>query len=152
MNTILKSKFLELTSAIKKNDLNSVGSIDAVLADIAKENDPSTVAVLLLSLDDNFDFDEGVFSIIHTAEAFDDQTYIPGFLATIPHLFQSSPRWASIVLIRILNHAGSKEALIKSLMQSPEPTKKAVEQLCNQINDQSTDFLSKTVAVLVATK
>lgn len=152
MNTILKSNFLELTSAIKENDLNSVRNIDAILEDIAQENDPASVTVLLLSLDDNFDFDEGMFSIIHTAEAFADQIYIPGFLAAIPHLFRSSPRWASIVLMRILNNTGSKDALIKSLMQSPEPTKKAVEQLCNQINDQSTDFLSKTVAVLVATK
>ncbi|USX11291.1 Imm30 family immunity protein [Oxalobacteraceae bacterium OTU3CAMAD1] len=152
MNPTLVSAFEKLTFAIKSNDEQSVKSIDSSLETIAEERDPVSVAFLLLSLEDDFSFDEGMFSVIHTAEAFDDQEYVAGFLAAIPHILTTAPKWASIVLMRILNSEETKRELIRALVKSDASVKKSVEDLCNRINGQSTDFLSKTVAVLVATK
>lgn len=152
MNPNLTTAFEQLTLAVKSNSDQSVTGIDSALQIIAQEADPITVAVLLLSLDDQFQFDEGMFSIIHTAEMFDDKIYVSGFLTAIPHLTKAAPKWASIVLMRILNSDETKKELIRALISSNQDAKKAVENLCNMINQQSTDFLSKTVAVLVATR
>ncbi|WP_090313469.1 Imm30 family immunity protein [Duganella sp. CF517] len=152
MNPTLASSFEKLTFAIKSNNEQSVKNIDISLKSIAEERDPVSVAFLLLSLEDDFQFDEGMFSVIHTAETFDDREYVAGFLNAIPHMLTTAPKWASIVLTRILNSEETKRELIRALVKSNASIKKSVEDLCNRINDQGTDFLSKTVAVLVATK
>lgn len=152
MSARIESAFEALTLAIKKNDDTSVREIDRNLGAISKETDPNTIAPLLLSLDDSFSFDEGMFSVIHTAENFDDSSYIAGFLTAIPHLVDTAPKWSSIILMRIFNSDETNTELLQKLLNSPQITKKKIAYLCDLINLESTDFLNKTVAVIMATK
>ena len=148
MNPKLIQAFEELSLAI---DSTSTERIDRALMSITQENDPRSVASLLLLLNDGFQFDEGMFSIIHTAEMFDDKNYVDGFIMAIPRLFKSSPRMASIVLIRMLNNDVTSEILVNFLAKANYCVKISVRALCASINEDDPDFLCKSHALLVVT-
>ena len=147
MNPTLAQAFEELSLA---TDSTSTARIDRALMSIAQENDPTSVETILLSLNDGFQFDEGMFSIIHTAEMFDDENYVDGFIGAIPRLFKSSPRMASIVLIRILNNESTSEILVNSIAKANDCVKSSVRALCVNINEDDPDFSRKSHPLLIA--
>ncbi|WP_312687380.1 Imm30 family immunity protein [Brevundimonas nasdae] len=105
---------------------------------------------LLASLSDKAEYDEGMFSIIHAAESVDDTPYVSALLAAFPALSASSPRWASIVLMRVLNSSQAQHELVRQLRDASAPIKESVRAMCERINEVSPEFLSKTVPVTLA--
>ncbi len=105
---------------------------------------------LLASLSDKAEYDEGMFSIIHAAESLDDEPYVSALLSIFPALSKSAPRWASIVLMRVMNDEASRLALVRLLRDSHALIKEPVRSMCDRINAASPEFLSKTVPVIVA--
>src|SRR4051812_16755175 len=73
--------------------------IDAVVSKLLSERDERLVGDLLSLLSDGADHDQGMFSLIHAAESFDDGSYIRSLLLVFTILMSSAPRWASIVLM-----------------------------------------------------
>lgn len=63
-------------------------------------------------IDDGAD-DLITFGLVHTIERFDDPVYLQHWLAGLPHLTQRSPRWAQILLLRILNSPPASTELLK---------------------------------------
>lgn len=126
--------------------------IDAAVAKILATNDPRIARDLLSCLSDRADHDEGMFSLIHAAESFDDATYVRALLEGFDKLVLSAPRWASIVLMRVLNSTATKAELVIQLHSAPSATKGAIANMCERINGVSPEFLSKTVVVMVAAK
>lgn len=105
---------------------------------------------LLASLSDEAEYDEGMFSIIHAAESVDDTLYVSALLAAFPALSASSPRWASIVLMRVLNSNQAQHELVRQLRDASAPIKESVRVMCERINEVSPNFLSKTLPVTLA--
>lgn len=123
---------------------------ESVLADIASLNDPTCIVLLSSFFDDNAEFDELMFSIVHTIENFDDATYASELVKAAPRLCEKSPRWASIVFMRVLNSPTSTEALVDSLRNGTDEQREAVHSLMRKINDVSAEFIEKTQPVLQA--
>ncbi|WP_225007415.1 Imm30 family immunity protein [Novosphingobium percolationis] len=123
--------------------------IDAALKPIGSVGDPRTIAPLLLMLTDDVE-DEGLWSLVHAAEHFDDATYIRHFLAALSGVVAGSSRWASILLMRILNSEASRAELIRQVRIAPVDTRKAAALLCGAINERDARFLAKTTSVLLA--
>jgi len=123
--------------------------VDALLA----EGGATLSEDLLASLSDKAEYDEGMFSIIHSAESLDEipyASYVSAILSIFPTLSTSSPRWASIILMRVMNSDTTRHELVHQLREAPAPIKESVRSMCERINEVSPQFLSKTVSVTLA--
>lgn len=124
--------------------------IDIAINELVAEGDERLPSDLLSLLSDGAEYDEGMFSLIHAAETCDDRAYVHSLLSVFPDLVTSSPRWASIVLMRVLNGPSAQTEMVRQLRTAPVSTKEAVRGMCDRINSVSPQFLSKTVPVTVA--
>lgn len=93
---------LEL-SAFGPVDETNVERFDALLAQARTSRDEALIPVLLSLLDDDCDFHEVVFGVVHAVESFPDDAY---FRALAGHLAQLQTRgreWCDLLHTRILN-------------------------------------------------
>lgn len=142
----LQKKVLALKEEL---DANSVDEIEKILDEIGELEDPDSIELLTGLLDDQHPYDELMYAIIHTIENFDDETYAKHILNTAPDFIYRSPRWASIVMMRILNSDDTRIALIRECSRNASPEQKeALKRLLNSINEVSPEFLVKTVPLL----
>lgn len=122
--------------------------VDDALLPLIARSDPSILAPILLLLNEDGDQD-GMWSILHTAESFDGSTYIAGLLSALPELRLTCFEWAKILVIRILNSDDCRVTLIEQLGGAPAPAKSAVSAICEAIN-QDARFSDKTAPVQIA--
>lgn len=133
-------------------DSKYVERFESVLASIAELRDPSSIVALTEFFDDDAEFDELMFSIIHTIEVHDDETYCRELLKAAPRLCQRSPRWASIIFMRILNSDSARTQLVLHLRNAPVSTKDAVRNLMERINERGFEFMAKTTPIIIASR
>jgi hypothetical protein len=124
--------------------------IDTAVAELAQEADPRLSADLLSLLSDAVADDDGMWTLVHTAESVSDKAYVAALLGVFPRLVEQAPRWTSIVLMRVLNSATSQEEMVRQLQSAQAPTKDAVRTTCERINAVSPEFLAKTIPVTLA--
>lgn len=148
----LEQSIKSLVEVVQKDNFGDVQAIDISLAKVMAFNDPSVIRPLMHLLEDSAQYDEAIFSIIHCIESFDDNVYITEFLKELPYLVTKSPRWASILLIRILNSVSARECITKKVYFSTPDIKAAVLWLIERINEMSPKFLEKTTGLMVAAK
>lgn len=147
------SNQIERLREIETNrDDSYVERFESVLATIADLNDPESIVALAEFFDDDAEFDELMFSIIHTIEVHDDETYVRELLKAAPRLCSRSPRWASIVFMRVLNSDATRKELVLQLRNSPAATKEALRNLMEKINERGVEFMAKTTPVIIAAK
>lgn len=127
-------------------------AIDAALNALLQNGGDRLAGDLLALLSDRAESDEGMFSLIHAAESFDDTRYVQALLSVFLELASSSPRWASIVLMRVMNNASAQHEVVRQLRGSSAEIKGAVRQMCERINEVSPQFLSKTTPVILASE
>ena len=127
--------------------------IDSHVDALLTEGGENLAEDLLALLSDKAEYDEGMFSIIHAVESLDEApfaSYVSAILSVFPTLSASSPRWASIILMRVMNSDASRHELVRQLRDARAPIKESVRSMCDQINEVSPEFLSKTVPVTLA--
>lgn len=124
--------------------------VDGAVAKIVADGGQRAVGDLLSLLSDRAEHDEGMFSLIHAAESFDDSAYIRALLSVFPQLMSHAPRWASIVLMRVLNSRTAQIEMVKQIRNAPPSAKEAVRTMCDRINGANPQFLSKTIPVTLA--
>ena len=148
----LEQAITSLVEVAQRDNFGDVQAIDASLAKVMAFNDPSVIRPLMRLLEDNAQYDEAIFSIIHSVESFDYDVYISEFLKELPYVVHKSPRWTSILFMRILNSDSARESITKKVYLATPEIKAAVLWLVEKINEKSSKFLEKTVAVMVAAK
>ena len=124
--------------------------IDTAVNELFADGDGRLARDLLSLLSDSAEYDEGMFTLIHAAENIDKDTYVRSLLSVFPQLVTSAPRWASIVLMRVLNNGSAQLEMVRQLRDAPVSVKEAVREMCGRINEVSPQFLSKTVPVTLA--
>ncbi len=143
----------ELLSELRAVDQNAPGyavAFENVLAKIIALRSPNVVLPLLLFFGDQSPYDEVMFSIIHGIEVFEDQTYVEQVLRGAVAFCAKSPRWASIVFMRMLNAEPTRRELIRQLREADPITKAVIKNLMEKINARDVQFIPKTTAVIVA--
>lgn len=115
-----------------------------------KLRDPKVIQELTEVFEDDAEYDELMFSMIHLIETFDDKVYVSQLLASSPAFTTRTPRWASIVFMRVLNSEPTKLELVRQLRCASSDSKRAVKDLMEKINARSAQFIPKTVPVIVA--
>jgi len=82
------------------------------LEQVDELEDPRSIEALMTLIDDGAD-DLITFGLVHTIERFDDPVYLQHWLAGLPQLTRRSPRWAEILLLRILNSPPASAELLE---------------------------------------
>ncbi len=145
----------ELYEALSKIDLCIEGAVEkfeAILNQIGSFKDANSIQELSKFFNDESEYDEVKFSIVHLIESFDDVVYVTKLLEAIPELCNKNPRWALILFMRVLNSEDTRRELIRQLQIAPLSIKLSVRSLIARINEKSAMFLEKTASVLVATR
>jgi Immunity protein 30 len=124
--------------------------IDGVINTLMSFNDNRLPKDLLSLLSDDAEHDEGMFSLIHAAESVENPAYVNALLAAFANLAASSPRWASIVLMRALNNDATRQELVAQLRTASPTARGPIREICLRINQVSPEFLARTTPVLVA--
>lgn len=149
MNERYEHKLAELRREIETRGARA-SVIDAAVIELLADRNACSAQDFLSLLSDSAEHDEGMFSLIHAAESFDDRTYVRAYLLMLPVLEKSAPRWASILLMRILNNDEAQSELVRKLHDSSMQVKGALREMCDRINTVSPKFLSKTIPVTLA--
>jgi len=140
----------EELQGIDPDKSENVTAFEELLAEVIALRTPDSIVPLLGLFRDNAQYDELMFSIIHGLEIFDDKAYVSEILRGAPLLCSKSPRWASIIFMRVLNSEPTRLELVRQLRDADPDTKAAIKSLMERINARSVQFLPKTTAVLVA--
>lgn len=122
---------------------------DATLGEIAELHDSRCIELLLPFFDDQCRFPEMMFSIIHTIERFDDQTYVGELIKSLPNFIEQSPYWAKILHFRIINSAPCFEVYKYQLSKAPEDTKSSAKILFTDLQQKNANFSDQCEKVLV---
>jgi hypothetical protein len=152
MSEKFKSALANLRREIETNGARP-SAIDYYLEALLSEGGKNLAVDLLALLSDKAEYDEGMFSIIHAAESLEQTpyaTYVSAMLSVFPMLLASSPRWGSIVLMRVMNSDETRHELVRQLREASSSIKESVRVMCERINGVSPEFLSKTVPVTLA--
>lgn len=127
--------------------------IDKAVDSLLSLGSTTLASDLLKLLSDSVEYDEGMFTLIHAAESLDQApyaSYVSAILSIFTTLSTSSPRWASIILMRLMNSDFTRHELVRQLREASMPIKESVRVMCERINEVSPEFLSKTVPVTLA--
>ena len=143
-------ELIETLQGIDPNKSENVGIFEGLLADIVALRTPESVVPLLGLFRDMTEHDELMFSIIHGLEVFDDKVYVAEILRDASSFCSKSPRWASIIFMRVLNSEPTRLELVRQLRDAQPEVKSALKALMEKINARSVQFLPKTTAVIVA--
>lgn len=152
MSTVYDSELQALHREIETGGARP-SIIDSHIDTLLTEGGATLAEDMLALLSDRAEFDEGMFSIIHAVESLDEApygSYVSALLSVFPTLSASSPRWASIVLMRVMNSNASRHELVRQLRDAPASIKESVRTMCERINEVSPEFLTKTVPVTLA--
>ncbi len=125
-------------------------AIDGAINSLLSFQDDRMPHDFLTLLSDTAEYDEGMFSLIHAAESVDNRTFVKALLSAFATLATSSPRWASIILMRALNNDTTRHELVGQLRTASPTIKDPIREICLQINQVSPQFLGKTAPVLIA--
>ncbi|WP_335975930.1 Imm30 family immunity protein [Acinetobacter calcoaceticus] len=136
----LEQAIKNLVKAAQIDNFGDVEAVDTALVEVMIFNDPSVIRPLIRLIEDSAQYDEAIFSIIHSIESFDDDVYITEFLKELPYFVNKSPKWALILLKRILNSDSAREVLTKKLYSTSSEIKSAVLCIVAIINKESSKF------------
>ncbi len=148
MNQITMQKIMEGISQLNPQQPDFVSRFEDGLAQLATQDESETFGPLVSLFDDQAAFDEPMFSIIRLIERSDTQTYVSRLLGELGGFVKASPRWASIVVMRVLNSDPDAQELAKQVAGADQETRDALAWLLNAINKRGDTFKAKTEPLL----
>lgn len=125
--------YISALRSLPKLDGKYVEKFEQILDKIESLNDPDSIVLLSQFFEDEAEYDELMFSLIHSIEKFDDTTYIAALLETLPKLSQKAPNWCSVLLKRVNNNPSSKEVLDIAIESSNDDIKQLVNSLKSEV-------------------
>ena len=153
MNADLIIFINELNAVNQKQSSNTyVTNFEYAIAEIHSLRDSDSIPLLIDFFKDDCEYDELMFSIIHTIEEFDDKTYVAKVLKKLEDFFKNSPHWAYVVHIRILNSKSTLDAYIEEVKSSTEKEQiETLRTLLTEIKAKEPELKKKVGLLLDAT-
>ncbi len=119
-----------------------------LLGQIVVLNDPGCIAPLLQLFDDDAEYDETMFSIIHTIERFDDAAYVRAIAENLGPFLTASPRWAVILQMRILNSPSTLAAYADCVRTLPKGQQEVVRLALDAVRQKNANFETRCDSIL----
>jgi hypothetical protein len=140
----------DLDDVLRNREPGYAERCEDLLAQISSLEDPRSVRLLLPLFDDEAEYDELMFSIIHAIERFDDATYVREISANLPSFVERSPRWAMIVHMRILNSPSTLAAYKERTTSLSKEQQQALSELLGALCSKNVAFRPSCDALLAA--
>lgn len=140
---MLDKYFTELDKYRNFESDENIPKFEEILGDIAKLKDPNVIRKLVNYLDDDSEYPDVIFAIVHLIEEFDDHTYLQELLPSISLLTQNSPYWAKVLHYRIMNSSTTLTEYSKISSSLSEDTKQALKKLLVEIKKEDKEFDSQ---------
>jgi hypothetical protein len=138
---------LEKYREFEVND--NVQRFEETLGNIARLKDPKSIQKLLHYFDDESDYHDILFGIVHLIEEFDDHTYLQELLPNIPWLVKKSPYWAKVLHYRILNCSSTLDEYTKVSSSLSKEIKLSLKQLLQEIKNEDKEFDARCSELIV---
>lgn len=145
---MLTKLIVKLHDALHAPDDESVRKFENILGKIAALNDPDCIGQLLPFFDDDSEYDEMMFSIIHTIECFDDATYVRAIVDHLDSFFAASPRWATVIHMRILNSPSTMAAYGDYIKLAANDKQRAVRIALHAVRRKNAKFAAQCDVLL----
>jgi hypothetical protein len=127
-----------------------VQALDAAIDEVFGYSESTAITHLLLLLDDEAEFEESNWSILHAAEGIHPASYEQELSHVLPALNETAPGWAEILMARVLNSPSSREAWAQHLIGAHPDRRAVVAAICKRITADDPSFSSKAESVLAA--
>ena len=112
--------------------------------------DYRSISLLAKCLEDESEYLDLMWGIIHTIEIFENDVYIQEILKISSFIHQKCPEWTSVIFIRIINCDRCRKEFIKQVKQSSNFIKESVNKIIEEINQEDSSFITKTQDIIVA--
>jgi len=137
-----------LRSELRARHEGYVQRAEELLGQILVLDDPGCIAPLLQLFEDDAEYDELMFSIIHTIERFDDPIYVRFVAENLGPFLAASPRWAIILQMRILNSQSTLAAYADCVRALPKDEQDVVRQALGAVRQKDGNFGTRCDSIL----
>ncbi len=142
----------KLRSTMDFTNEKNVELFEGYLAEIRNLDEPSCISKLINCLDDNAEYQELMYSVIHTIESFDDETYVQELFKTLPNSWEQSPEWIQVLHWRIFNSENTFEEYLKYLNSLTFSQTETVKKISEFIAKSDAEFSQHTSTILSSLK
>ena len=136
MDQIILPAIAELKNIYSKGGESLVPAFERQLATIAQVNDPAVIGQLLTLLDDGAEYDELMFSLIHTIEQFNDDDYVSQIIRALPKQWKATPKWLQVIHVRIINSESTMECYVSTIAKASEEIKGVSREVFRAVADR----------------
>ena len=127
----------ELARRLDEPDFD-IFEFEAALANFVNKYTSKSIGPLLTVFRDDFEFDEALCSILHAIESFDTAVYCREIVQGLKDLENSSNRWLTIIIQRILNSEKDYISFRNLALSSDDPeTKKVLATVVMELREVS---------------
>lgn len=142
-------KIKELAELMKDSSEFDVKSFSTILEQLSESKNPNIITGLLEIMQDDFDYPEVLYSVIHIIEKFEAIIYCEFLLKSLPSFILKSPEWASTVFGRIFNSENTLLCFIEIIKsQANDSQRERLKELISDINLDDNSFVEKTKPLL----
>lgn len=127
----------EISLALKNFGVVTEESVESFeeLLDEASENRCETLILpLMLSLDDECEFDELMFSVIHRLEKYPLEAYLRVLAKNVQNVHAKAPRWCAVLHTRIMNSSSAYADYLRKLVLVEQTSKDAMEKILRKLS------------------
>ena len=115
-------------------EIKDFEKLNDVLIKIWELNDSSCIPAIALLIEDDYEFDEVMYSLVHFIEEFDLETYIKHILSITPKLFEKSPDWSRTLIVRIRNNQKGLKFYESYIGSISREQKKLLHKIINKMD------------------
>jgi hypothetical protein len=108
--------------------------LDATLSEIWELGDYTCIHKIILLLDDEYEFDEVMFTLVHFVESYDLNLYVEQLLISLSDLYSKAEEWAETLLARVNNSSEAKLVLELELNKLNKNKRQELEEIINKMD------------------
>lgn len=125
-------------------------AFEDAFAQTAALNDPEVIPQVLAYLDDDAEYGEAMYAIVHLVEGFGVPTYLPFLARAVPGVARNAPRWAETLHKEILNSDAARSQYVAVLRDAPAEARSAAGFLLADLRQRKPQFGAECADVLAA--
>lgn len=129
----------EITLALKNFGMvteESVESFEKLLDEVSENRCETLILPLMLSLDDECEFDELMFSVIHRLEKYPLEPYLRVLAKNVQNVHAKAPRWCAVLHTRIMNSSSAYADYLGKLVLAEQTSKNTVQEVLRNLSLQ----------------
>lgn len=138
----------QLNAAYAEQADNHVAICERILAEIADLDDPACVGPLMLFFDDEAEYGELMWSVLHLIEHVGGDGYVPVLVQRLPAMKVRAPGWAETLVLRLLNAPDELPGLVAAGRNAEPEAREALIEIVTSLAARNERFMEPAAVVL----